>query len=104
MRSSHFDADSRAAVHTLMRVVDNVLGRPGDPATRALRLGNAAFRRRVGSVTGGVQFLLACGFELLDDGVVGDGVVGDGVVSDGVAGNGVVSDGVVGDVWWAMAW
>jgi hypothetical protein len=59
---SSFDADSKACLVTLMKVLDNVLHKPGDDRVRSIRLNNAAFQRKVGSRPGGIEFLLACGF------------------------------------------
>ncbi|CAM9353475.1 unnamed protein product [Phaeothamnion confervicola] len=62
MRAAHFDADSREAVLTLIKYVDNVVGRPGDARTRAIRCGNAAYCQKVGRIAGGRDFLLGVGF------------------------------------------
>jgi hypothetical protein len=59
---SSFDADSKACLVTLMKVLDNVLHKPGDDRVRTIRLSNAAFHGKVGSRPGGIDFLLACGF------------------------------------------
>lgn len=60
--ASSFDADSKTCLITLMKVLDNILHKPGDERVRSIRLSNAAFRNRVASRPGGVEFLLACGF------------------------------------------
>ena len=57
-----FDADSKGVVATLLKLVCNLLSRPGDPGKRRINGSNAAFRRRVGQQPGGVAFLRACGF------------------------------------------
>lgn len=57
-----FDADSRVCLVTLMKVLDNVLHKPADDRVRTIRLGNAAFSKKVASRPGGVEFLSACGF------------------------------------------
>ena len=59
----NFDADSKVAILTLLKLLDNLLQHPSDPKVRSIRLGNAAFHQKVGSRPGGVAFLLACGFE-----------------------------------------
>ena len=64
--TSHFDADSRECVITLIKLLDNILTKPSNPKVRNIRLGNAAFHERVGRKTGGIDFLLACGFERND--------------------------------------
>lgn len=60
--TSHFDADCRECLKTLMKVLDNVLHKPNDPRTRSIRVRNPAFHKKVASKAGGVDFLLACGF------------------------------------------
>ena len=50
---SHFDADSQECVKTLIKVIDNIIHKPGEPKTRSIRLQNAAFWKKVGSKTGG---------------------------------------------------
>ena len=59
---SNFDSDSRACVLTLLKLLDNVLSKPGDDKVRAIRLSNPAFERRVGCRRGGMEFLLSVGF------------------------------------------
>lgn len=59
---NNFDADTKACLITLMKVLDNVIQKPFDAKVRSIRLGNAAFSKKVASRKGGVEFLLACGF------------------------------------------
>ena len=46
----------------------NVARSPGEDKFRRIRLGNAAFAARVGSVPGGVRFLEVLGFERHSEG------------------------------------
>jgi hypothetical protein len=59
---NNFDADTKACMFTLMKVLDNVIQRPLDPKVRSIRLANPTFDKKVASRKGGVEFLLACGF------------------------------------------
>ena len=60
--TSNFDADTQQCVVTLMKVLDNVLQKPGNVKVRSIRLENPAFHSKVASRTGGIDVLLACGF------------------------------------------
>lgn len=60
---NNFDTESKACLITLMKIIDNILQKPNDPKVRTIRLQNAAFSNKVGSRKGGIEFLLACGFE-----------------------------------------
>ncbi len=51
------------AVTTLLKLLDNVVGRPGDLKTRSIRISNATFQSKVGRFSGAVQVLTAAGFE-----------------------------------------
>ncbi|GAX27393.1 hypothetical protein FisN_23Hh148 [Fistulifera solaris] len=61
--ANNFDAESKVCLITLMKIIDNILQKPSDPKVRTIRLQNAAFASKVGSRKGGIEFLLACGFE-----------------------------------------
>lgn len=60
---NNFDADSQTCLITLMKILDNIIHKPGDTKVRTIRLQNATFANKVGSRKGGVEFLLACGFQ-----------------------------------------
>lgn len=60
---NNFDTESKACLITLIKIIDNILQKPGDSKVRTIRLQNAAFTNKVGSRKGGIEFLLACGFE-----------------------------------------
>lgn len=57
----NFDDDSKVCLVTLMKVIDNVLQKPGNTKVRTIRLSNSTFREKVAS-KGGVDYLLASGF------------------------------------------
>ena len=59
---NNFDADTKACLITLMKILDNVIQKPFDSKVRSIRLGNPAFEKKVASRKGGIDFLLACGF------------------------------------------
>ena len=50
------------ALETLHKIVSNILANQDDPKYRKLRLENAAMQRKVFSVAGGIEFMLALGF------------------------------------------
>jgi len=54
--TSHFDSDSQDCIKTLMKVIDNIIHKPGQPKTRSIRLQNQAFWNKVGSKKGGGEF------------------------------------------------
>lgn len=64
LRDSCFDAVSRVAVVTLMKIMTNILSNPDNDKMKSIRLANAAFERNVGRHRGGIEFLVASGFEL----------------------------------------
>ncbi|KUG00211.1 Tether containing UBX domain for GLUT4 [Phytophthora nicotianae] len=67
LRDSNFDAVSRAAVTTLMKIVTNILSNPENEKVRSIRLSNAAFYRNVGQVKGGLEFLKSVGFAVVPE-------------------------------------
>ena len=66
--SQNFDADIVPCVLTLIKLLDNIISTyPYDDVrgrkVRCINLENSAFEAKVGRVTGGIDFLLSCGFE-----------------------------------------
>ena len=59
--SKNFDDDSQVCIVTLIKVLDNVLQKPGNAKVRTIRLSNATVQTKVVS-KGGVDYLLASGF------------------------------------------
>ena len=64
---NNFDVDSSACIVTLMKILDNLLQKPGNEKVRSIRLQNPAFANKVGKHKGGVDFLLACGFTFQEE-------------------------------------
>jgi hypothetical protein len=62
--NNNFDAVTQACIVTLMKILDNILQKPGNDKIRSIRMRNPAFWNKVGERKGGVEYLLACGFEL----------------------------------------
>jgi hypothetical protein len=67
LRNNCFDAISRTAVLTLMKILTNILSFPENEKLRSIRLANAAFDRTVGKHPGGRAFLLSSGFVLNEE-------------------------------------
>ncbi|KAL7575124.1 hypothetical protein ACA910_000491 [Epithemia clementina (nom. ined.)] len=61
--ANNFDADSGVCLVTLIKILDNVLQKPGDPKVRQLKLSNATVWQKVGQRKGGIEILEACGFQ-----------------------------------------
>lgn len=62
--NNNFDSDSEICIVTLMKLLDNILKQPYDnPKVRSIRINNPNFDKKIGSKKGGIEFLLACGFE-----------------------------------------
>lgn len=59
---SNFDAVTKDCLNTLLKIIDNLLSRPGEPKVRTMRCANAAFERKVGRCKGGYDFLYSIGF------------------------------------------
>ncbi|CAM9665623.1 unnamed protein product [Discosporangium mesarthrocarpum] len=56
------------SVTALVEIVDNLRKHPGDGRYRRIRLLNKGFWEKIGSVNGGIAFMTALGFELVDEG------------------------------------
>ena len=54
--------DGLTALKTLNVYVKNLLGKPDEDKFRTINLTNAAFKKRVGALVGGISFLLALGY------------------------------------------
>jgi hypothetical protein len=63
LMQSNFDADSTAFLTTLLRIVDNLLSKPYDSKVRQLRCENPSVKNKLLNRKGGLEVLLACGFE-----------------------------------------
>ena len=62
------DERFKKAAQTLLTYVSNIGRSPDEEKFRRLRLNNAAFQQRVGSVDGGVRYLELCGFVKSNEG------------------------------------
>jgi hypothetical protein len=64
LKKAHAGQDEgvRACLATLLKIVGNVAGAPGEQRFRAVRLSNPAVAQRVGAFTGAVDFLELVGF------------------------------------------
>ncbi|WVZ75324.1 hypothetical protein U9M48_023391 [Paspalum notatum var. saurae] len=60
------DAKVKRAFQTLLTYIGNVAKNPDEEKFRKIRLTNATFQERVGSLNGGIEFLELCGFEKLE--------------------------------------
>lgn len=59
---SNFDSTSKDCLSALLKIIDNLLSRPNEPKVRSIRCANAAFEKKVGSISGGYEFLYSIGF------------------------------------------
>mmetsp|Transcript_25789 Transcript_25789/g.35592 ORF Transcript_25789/g.35592 Transcript_25789/m.35592 type:complete len:392 (-) Transcript_25789:129-1304(-) len=65
MKQTHKDENERVtkAFNTLLTYLGNIVRSPTEEKFRKINLGNAAFQTRLGSLEGGVDFLIRCGFQ-----------------------------------------
>ena len=72
------DPAGRTAAEVLGRLLSNITAAPADPKFRRLRLSNPRIQAAVVDVSGGVELLLACGFEVVfeEGGVAAGGEAG----------------------------
>ena len=61
---SNFDQDSKIVIITILKILDNILQQPYNDKVRKIRLQNKAFHKKVVSKKGGINVLVACGFQL----------------------------------------
>lgn len=62
LRSSNPPATYLTAITTLDKVLSNIVAHPMEEKYRRVKKANAAFSKRLGSVPGGAEAILACGF------------------------------------------
>lgn len=62
------EARVKTAFNTLLTFVKNVATNPNEEKFRKIRLSNATFQTRVGSLKGGIEFLELCGFGKIEGG------------------------------------
>ena len=70
------DPSGAAAAEVLSRLLGNVLGSPAEPKFRRVRLSNPKIAAAVVEASGGVELLLACGFEIVFEEAPGGGAGG----------------------------
>ncbi|MEW5312464.1 MAG: hypothetical protein WDW38_004097 [Sanguina aurantia] len=69
MKKSHASEQERfkCACSTLLKYIANVVNNPEEDKYRSIKLSNAAFQQRVGSLTGSLEFLEHAGFQPGED-------------------------------------
>ena len=50
--NNNFDVDSKETIVTLLKIIDNVISKPGDPKVRTLKLSNAVMQKKIVSRQG----------------------------------------------------
>ncbi|KAM3327136.1 UBX domain-containing protein 6 [Capsicum chacoense] len=70
IKQNHKDDEAKvkAACSVLRRFVENVRRYPDEEKFRKIRISNAAFQEKIGSLLGGIEFLELCGFEKTEGG------------------------------------
>jgi PUB domain len=48
----NFDADTKMAIVTMIKIIDNILSKPNDPKVRTLKLSNAVIQKKIASRPG----------------------------------------------------
>lgn len=65
--NNNFDADSITCIQTCLKVIDNILQKPGNEKVRSIRYENPAMQKKIISKQGGVDILYSCGFILQEE-------------------------------------
>lgn len=60
--NNNFDADSQSTLMIFIKILDNILTRPGDLSVCTLKLSNATIQQKIVQRKGAIPFLIACGF------------------------------------------
>mmetsp|Transcript_52493 Transcript_52493/g.127103 ORF Transcript_52493/g.127103 Transcript_52493/m.127103 type:complete len:475 (-) Transcript_52493:2173-3597(-) len=68
MRTQNTPSTYQTAVETLLKVLSNITDKPHEEKYRKVKRSNAAFSKRLGSVTGGHDAMAAVGFSVIKDG------------------------------------
>jgi hypothetical protein len=58
----NFDADTKMAIVTMIKIIDNILSKPNDPKVRTLKLSNAVIKKKIVSRPGAGTLMMICGF------------------------------------------
>lgn len=98
LKSVAWDKEAGECLTTILKMLDNLLSRPGDVKVRSIRFGNAKFQASVGQYQGGLQVLQAVGFGLQGEGAEASYVLPEAAEDDEVtlAVRGVVASEAVG--------
>lgn len=57
----NFDADTKMAIVTMIKIIDNILSKPNDPKVRTLKLSNAVIKKKIVSRPGAGTLMMICG-------------------------------------------
>ena len=68
MRTQNTPSTYQTAVETLLKVLSNITDKPHEEKYRKVKRSNAAFSKRLGSVAGGHDAMVAVGFAVIKDG------------------------------------
>jgi hypothetical protein len=60
--NNNFDKDSLTCLQTCLKIIDNVLQKPGNEKVRMIRINNPTIQTKITSKKGGVDILISCGF------------------------------------------
>lgn len=80
------DPSGIAAAEVLARLLSNVVAAPAEPKFRRVRLSNPRVQSAVVDVSGGVELLLACGFEIVFEEGAAEQEAGQEAATEGRAG------------------
>jgi hypothetical protein len=75
------DPAGATAAEVLCRLLSNIVGSPGEAKYRRVRLSNPRIQAAVVEVGGGVELLLACGFDILFEEAVASGEAAEGAAT-----------------------
>jgi hypothetical protein len=64
LMNNNFDTDSLTCLQTCLKIIENVLQKPGNEKVRMIRSNNPTIQTKITSKKGGVDILYSCGFIL----------------------------------------
>eukprot|EP00980_Cylindrotheca_fusiformis_P020486 scaffold7542_cov113-Cylindrotheca_fusiformis.AAC.2 len=65
--NNNFDTDSLTCLQTCLKIIDNILQKPGNEKVRTIRITNPTIQKKITSRKGGVDILYSCGFVLQEE-------------------------------------
>jgi hypothetical protein len=65
--NNNFDTDSLTCLQTCLKIIDNVLQKPGNEKVRMIRINNPTIQTKITSKKGGADILYSCGFILQEE-------------------------------------